>query len=57
MASPTRDITNVSSTESLNETDAGHAEGDDPDEQAKKLTEEPEKEQEATVMTSRADNY
>lgn len=57
VASPTRDITNVSSTESLNETDAGHAEGDDPDEQAEKLTEEPEKEQEATVMTSRVDNY
>ena len=57
VASPTRDITNVSSTESLNETDAGHAGGDDPDEQAEKLTEEPEKEQEATVMTSRADNY
>ena len=49
VASPTRDITNVSSTESLNETDAGHVEGDDPDKQAEKLTEEPEKEPEATV--------
>lgn len=57
VASPTLDITNVSSTESLNETDAGHAGGDEPDEQAEKLTEEPEKEQEGTVMTSRVDNY
>ena len=57
VASPTRDITNVSSTESLNETDTGHADGDDPDKQAEKLTEEPQKEQEATVMTSRVDNY